>query len=411
MTETITLDTRKCDSPVGKARLAPLRRGERGNVPLTVAVSSGRMPYDLTGMTAHLVWQAADGKLVGPVPMEVIDQAAGTVRCTLPDACYAAVGMARAYVELRRGAEMVDTTDELFVNVLDCIDSDGEQAEEYKPLIGEVRDAVEKALESRIIHAEAETLNQGSDATASLVPDDGAQCLRLGIPRGDTGAKGDRGEKGEKGDVGPQGPQGEKGDTGPQGAQGPQGEKGDPGDKGDTGPRGPQGPQGEKGDTGPQGPQGEKGDVGETGPQGPKGDKGDFTPTTAQIAAMNSGLNAKFHHIYKIDLSDKIPNRTRGSFIIFRVGRMCVANWSDLGASTEIEQMTQYKNAIPDGFAAPSGTSFIGYRGFCIYGSARGSAAGFRTGQHAINSNSWESDFVVYPCNHEFPDDAYIVYQ
>ena len=236
MNETLTLDTRKCDSPVGKARIAPLRRGERNNTPLTVAVRRDRRPYDLTGMTAHLVWQAADGKLVGPVPMLVSDPAAGTVSCTLPDACYAAVGMARAYIELRRGAELVDTTDELVVKVLDCIDADGEQAEEYKPLIAEVRDATAKALESRIIHAEAETLDPGSDATASLVPENGAQCLRLGIPRGDTGAKGDRGEQGIQG---PQGPQGPRGERGPQGAQGPQGEKGD------TGPQGP------KGDTGP----------------------------------------------------------------------------------------------------------------------------------------------------------------
>lgn len=230
MIETLTLDTRKCDSPVGKARISPLRRGERNNTPLTVAVRRDRRPYDLTGMTAHLLWQAADGKLVGPVPMEVSDPAAGAVRCTLPEACYAAVGMARAYIELRRGAELVDTTDELVVKVLDCIDADAEQAEEYKPLIAEVRDATKKALESRIIHAEAETLDPGNDATASLVPEDGAQCLRLGIPRGDTGAKGDRGEKGEQGIQGIQGPQGVKGDTGPQGAQGPQGVKGDKGD-------------------------------------------------------------------------------------------------------------------------------------------------------------------------------------
>ena len=138
MTETITLDTRKCESTVGNARIAPLRRGERGNVPLVVFVRRNRRPYDLNGMTAYLVWETADGKLVGPVPMEVTDPAEGTVRCTLPDACYSAVGMARAYVELRRGAELVDTTDELGVKVLDCIDADGEQAEEYKPLIAEV---------------------------------------------------------------------------------------------------------------------------------------------------------------------------------------------------------------------------------------------------------------------------------
>lgn len=131
MDQTIKLDTRKREDAICKARIAPLRRGERGNVPLTVSVRRDRRPYDLTGMTAHLVWQAADGKLVGPVPMEVADTASGTVRCTLPDACYSAVGMARAYIELRRGAELVDTTDELGVKVLDCIGPDAEQAAAY----------------------------------------------------------------------------------------------------------------------------------------------------------------------------------------------------------------------------------------------------------------------------------------
>lgn len=131
MDQTIKLDTRKREDAICKARIAPLRRGERGNVPLTVSVRRDRRPYDLAGMTAHLVWQAADGKLVGPVPMEVADTASGTVRCTLPDACYSAVGMARAYIELRRGAELVDTTDELGVKVLDCIGPDAEQAAAY----------------------------------------------------------------------------------------------------------------------------------------------------------------------------------------------------------------------------------------------------------------------------------------
>lgn len=182
---------------------------------------------------------------------------------------HAAVGTARAYIELRRGAELVDTTDEMFIKVLDCIDADGEQAVEYKPLIGEVREAIAKALESRIIHAEVEALDPGSDVTASLVQEDGAQCLRLGIPRGDTGAKGDRGEKGE---IGPQGIQGEKGETG---ATGPQGPQGIPGEKG---VQGIQGPKGEKGDTGPQGAQ---------GPQGVKGDPFTYEDfTEAQILEL-----------------------------------------------------------------------------------------------------------------------------
>ena len=65
------------------------------------------------------------------------------------------------------------------------------------------------------------------------------------------------------------------------------------GPKGDTGASGPQGPKGDaftfedftpeqlvslkgpKGDTGAQGPIGPKGDTGDTGPQGPQGEKGD----------------------------------------------------------------------------------------------------------------------------------------
>lgn len=195
MIETIALDTRKGYSPGGKLRISPLRRGERNNVTLSVAVRRDRRPYDLTGMTAHLVWQAADGKLVGPVPMEV---AAGTVRCTLPDACYAAVGTARAYIEIRNGAELVDTTDEMLVKVLDCIDSDAEQAVEYKPLIGEVRDATDAAVKAaeraegaaasvegavRKAEAAADGANEAAaKAEATVARVDGEMTLMLGNP-------------------------------------------------------------------------------------------------------------------------------------------------------------------------------------------------------------------------------------
>ena len=47
-----------------------------------------------------------------------------------------------------------------------------------------------------------------------------------------------------------------------------------PGPKGDTGAQGPAGPKGDKGDTGQQGPQGEKGDKGDAGQQGPAGKNG-----------------------------------------------------------------------------------------------------------------------------------------
>lgn len=136
----------------------------------------------------------------------------------------------------------------------------------------------------------------GSQASASLSGSGLKHALNLTIPRGDTGAQGPQGVKGDTGatgPTGPQGPQGEKGDTGATGLkgdtgpQGPQGERGPQGVKGDTGPQGPQGdtgptgPQGERGPIGPEGlrgdtgPQGPKGDTGPQGEQGPKGDKGD----------------------------------------------------------------------------------------------------------------------------------------
>lgn len=83
--------------------------------------------------------------------------------------------------------------------------------------------------------------------------------LNDGSLRGQQGAQG---IQGPKGDTGGQGPQGLKGDTGAQGAQGLQGAQGA---KGDTGAQGPQGAQGSKGDVGAQGVKGDKGDSGNPG--------------------------------------------------------------------------------------------------------------------------------------------------
>ncbi|VMM52206.1 G5 domain-containing protein [Streptococcus pneumoniae] len=97
------------------------------------------------------------------------------------------------------------------------------------------------------------------------------------------GAKGEKGDQGERGLTGAQGAKGEKGDQGERGLTGAQGAKGEKGDRGERGLTGAQGAKGEKGDrgerglTGAQGAKGEKGDRGEhglTGAQGAKGEKG-----------------------------------------------------------------------------------------------------------------------------------------
>ncbi|EJG77748.1 hypothetical protein SPAR27_1451 [Streptococcus pneumoniae SPAR27] len=102
--------------------------------------------------------------------------------------------------------------------------------------------------------------------------------------RGLTGAKGEKGDRGERGLTGAQGAKGEKGDRGERGLTGAQGAKGEKGDRGERGLTGAQGAKGEKGDrgerglTGAQGAKGEKGAQGErglTGAQGAKGEKGD----------------------------------------------------------------------------------------------------------------------------------------
>ena len=119
--------------------------------------------------------------------------------------------------------------------------------------------------------------------------------------RGPKGEKGDTGRQGPKGDTGLTGPQGPKGDPGEMGPQGPVGPAGKDGVvkfseltpdeiealRGPMGPQGPAGPQGEQGiqgpqgrtgATGPQGPKGSTGPKGDRGEQGEKGDKGDRGP-------------------------------------------------------------------------------------------------------------------------------------
>lgn len=116
----------------------------------------------------------------------------------------------------------------------------------------------------------ADTLPPGSQATASgSISETEGLKIKLGIPQGEQGPKGDTGATGPQGETGPQGPQGEKGETGPQGPKGDTGETGPQGPKGDTGETGP------RGEVGPQGPQGDPGPTGPRGPEGPQGPQGE----------------------------------------------------------------------------------------------------------------------------------------
>lgn len=167
MNQTIKLDTRKREGKYGEARIAPLRRGERNNVLLTVKICANGQPYDLAGKTASLVATTAAGKLVGPCPMEVAE--AGIARIMLPAALYSAVGAFSGYVEIREGEALVDTTDSFGGKVIECADLDSEQAVEFTPLLGELQNAVAeeaKRAEAEKARVEAEAERETGFAEA-----------------------------------------------------------------------------------------------------------------------------------------------------------------------------------------------------------------------------------------------------
>ena len=73
------------------------------------------------------------------------------------------------------------------------------------------------------------TSEPGTDAQITNIGTENTAVFDFVIPRGETGPKGDTGERGPIGETGPQGLQGERGETGPAGPQGIPGEKGETG--------------------------------------------------------------------------------------------------------------------------------------------------------------------------------------
>lgn len=202
MDQTIRLDAKKRESAFCEEKIYPLRRGERNNVVLTVQVRADGAPYDLTGKEARLVGTAADGKLVGPCALEVSDAKAGTGSLTLPASMCSAVGTTHAYIEIREGDTLLETTDSFACKVLECADMDAEQAAETAPLVVELQDAV----------ASAKRAAEGADAAASHQPRIGGAGT-WEVWDAAAGAYADTG-------VSAQGPKGDKGDAGAPGKDG-----------------------------------------------------------------------------------------------------------------------------------------------------------------------------------------------
>ena len=189
MDQTIRLDAKKRESSFCEEKIYPMRRGERNNVVLTVQVRADGAPYDLTGKEARLVGTTADGKLVGPCPLEISDAKAGTGSLTLPASMCSAVGTTHSYIEVREGEALVETTDSFACKVLECADMDAEQAAEFTPLLGKLQNAVAEEAkraeaEKARVEAEAERETGFAEAkqaaqTATTAANDAAEGANL----------------------------------------------------------------------------------------------------------------------------------------------------------------------------------------------------------------------------------------
>lgn len=211
MRQDITLDVRKRETSFGRAKLLPLRRGEKGNRELVVSIAENGVSYDLTGKAVRFLATTSAGKLVGPIGIEVADAAHGIVEHTLPEAIASSVGTTEMYYEILEGDEVLDTTDSFTVRVIDSADLDSEQAAEFTPLLGELQNAVADAKRATTEASEAASHQPriGESDTWEVWDIASAKYVDTGVAA-----------RGAQGEPGPRGPQGERGVQGPKGDEG-----------------------------------------------------------------------------------------------------------------------------------------------------------------------------------------------
>lgn len=261
------------------------RAGEQNAVQLSIDASAVAAPLESTpeieaeaptGLMAALYFRLRTGVALPMDAVQLPESAALTV--TVPAWAMQLEGAVRVQLVLTQGTGDTATVLKSYVwemvvqpSVLPNTDTPPDPVQTW---LDEVSEAIDNILvfgdAIDNITITADTLPPGSQATASgSISEAEGLKIKLGIPQGEQGPKGDTGATGPQGETGPQGPQGEKGETGPQGPKGDTGETGPQGPKGDTGEAGP------RGEVGPQGPQGDPGPTGPRGPEGPQGPQGE----------------------------------------------------------------------------------------------------------------------------------------
>lgn len=321
------------------------RAGEQNAVQLSIDASAVAAALESTpeteaetptGLMAALYFRLRTGVALPMDAVQLPESAALTV--TVPAWAMQLEGAVRVQLVLTQGTGDAATVVKSYVwemvvqpSVLANTDAPPDPVQTW---LDEVSEAIDNILvfgdAIDNIAITADTLPPGSQATASgSISETEGLKIKLGIPQGAQGPKGDTGAPGPQGDPGPQGAKGNPGEQGPKGdtgkgltildyyddlealqaavqspedgdaygigtsepydiyiysptkgwvnngplrgAQGPQGPQGEPGPQG---PAGADGAPGAKGDTGPEGPQGEQGPQGPPGPAGADGQDG-----------------------------------------------------------------------------------------------------------------------------------------
>ena len=154
-----------------------------------------------------------------------------------------------------KGELILTLSDDTTINAGRAVGINGKDGADGRDGIGITNATVNESGELVLLFSDNKYVNVGKVVGATgITGKDGLSAYQIAVITGATTAETEaEWIKTLKGDTGAQGIQGEKGDKGDTGAQGIQGEKGD---KGDTGAQGIQGEKGDKGDTGAQGIQG-----------------------------------------------------------------------------------------------------------------------------------------------------------
>lgn len=152
MDQTVTLDVRKRSGMSSRRiELDMMRRGEKGNVDLTVHVIAGGYSYDLTGKQVYFRSKSSQGRVVfddSSAGIKITDAEGGVLSHTLPSEFASEPGTMTAYYEIRQNDSFLDTTESFTTVIANDIDLSAESAEDYVSEFDRIASDAQKATDA-----------------------------------------------------------------------------------------------------------------------------------------------------------------------------------------------------------------------------------------------------------------------